>query len=148
MKRIFIDSSVLVAASASIKGASARILQYCLEGKIKGCLSSMVIGEARKNVFLKLSELNRTRLEFFLKKALLIIVADPKEEETFLCEQIINQKDAPILAAALNSQVSYLLTLDRKDFLQPKVLRFAKNKNIKIITPGDFVSRFEKNSIK
>jgi len=121
------------------KGASALILYYCLKRRIKGYVSPAVIGEARKNVFLKLDESGRKRLAFYLENIPFITVTDVKEEDVLKCSQIINPKDALILAAALKTKVSYLITLDRKDFLKPKVIKFARP--IRIITPGEFVKK-------
>lgn len=137
---VFLDSSILVAASASKKGGSAFILGLCREKKLKGYLSLDVIGEARKNVNLKLKKIHKQRFIYFLKQADLILVPSPSVEEIAQCEKVINPKDAPILAAALKSPTSFLITLDRKDFLKPKVFDFAKP--LKITTPGDFISKY------
>lgn len=135
--KIFLDSSVLVAASASKTGASAFILGHCRQQNIKGYLSLYVIGEARKNVHLKLKDINKRRLVYFLKHARLLLAPLPSPEEIVSCEKVINSKDAPILAAALKSPVSILVTLDRKHFLKSKVLNFVKP--LKIMTPRELV---------
>lgn len=143
MKRVFLDSSVLVAASASKKGASAFILGYCRKKKIKGYVSLDTIGEARKNVNFKLKTRHKERFVYFLKHAGLVLASQPSVEEIAQCEKVINPKDAPILAAALKSPASFLITLNRKDFLKPKVIDFVKP--LKIITPGKFVLKHLKN---
>jgi putative PIN family toxin of toxin-antitoxin system len=137
MKKIFIDSSVLVAASASKNGASAFILGLCRKEKIKGLVSSDVIKEAQKNVNLKLGHLEKERLTFYLKKSNLYLLPDPEVESIYECEAVIEKKDAPVLAAALNSQADFLITLDRKHFLNQKVANFIKP--MEILTPGDFI---------
>lgn len=142
MKKIFLDSSVLVAACASKIGASAFVLGYCRQKKLKGFVSLDVIGEARKNVLLKLKEAGRGRLVYFLKMANLEMVEKSSIEELVECEKVINEKDAPILAAALKSPAGYLLTLDRKHFLKPKVIEFTKP--LKVLTPGEFVLKYLK----
>jgi len=140
MKKVFLDSSVLVAACASETGASSLILVYCQNKKIQGYISIDTVGEARKNVLNKLSEKGRERLIYLLKKANLNLVDDPLAEEIVECEKVIHEKDAPILAAAIKSPVKFLLTLDRKHFLQPKVKGFTKH--LKILTPGEFVKEY------
>lgn len=137
MKKVFLDSSVLVAACASKTGASAFILGYCRLQKIEGYLSLDTIGEARKNVNLKLNKTAKKRLVHFLKVANLILTPQPSTGEIVWCEQVTNPKDAPILAAALKSPASFLVTLDKKHFLKPKVKNFASP--LQIITPGEFV---------
>lgn len=64
----------------------------------------------------------------------LILGTNSSPEEIAKCEKVIFVKDAPILAAAIKSPVSYLATLDRKHFFQEKVIKFTKP--LKIITPG------------
>ncbi len=136
-RRIFLDSSVLVAASASKTGASALILGYCRLKKISGYVSLDTIGEARKNVNLKLKKINKERFIYFLRFSNLILASQPSAEEIAQSEQAVNPKDAPILAAALKSSASFLITLDKKHFLKPKVINFSKP--LKIISPGEFV---------
>jgi len=138
--KVFLDSSVLVAASASKTGASAFVLGYCRRKKVLGYTSLDALGEAKKNVVLKLEPLSQNRFAFFLKHANILLVEDPSVEETAKCEKVINAKDAPILAAAVKSPASFLLTLDRKHFLKPEVMAFAKS--LEILTPGEFVTNY------
>jgi len=140
VKTVFFDASVLVAACASKTGASALVLGYCRKKRLQGFVSLDVIGEARKNVNLKLGKIGRERLIFFLKNANLKLIAEPSIETIVLCEKIINRKDAPILAAVLKSPAKFLLTLDKKHFLQPQVIRSVKR--LKVLTPGRFIVRF------
>ncbi|OGD54296.1 putative toxin-antitoxin system toxin component, PIN family [Candidatus Beckwithbacteria bacterium RBG_13_35_6] len=140
MKKVFLDSSVLVAASASLTGASAYILGLCREKKIKGYISIDVINESRKNIFLKLNKKAQKRFIVFKKLANLIIVSPPNKGLIHISAKVINIKDAPILAAAIESKADFLVSLDRKDFLRPKVLEFAKP--LKIILPGVFVMKY------
>ena len=142
MKKVFLDSSVLVAACASKTGASAYLLGCCRLGKICGYVSLDVIGEARKNVYLKLGKKSQKRLVFYLKQANLIFVREAAVEKVAQCEKYISQKDAPILAAALESPASFLVTLDRRHFFQAEVIKFVKP--LVIISPKDFVARYLK----
>lgn len=143
MKKVFLDSSVLVAACASLSGASAFILGYSRKNRIRTFVSLDVVGEARHNVHHKLNPEAKNRLIHYLKKARLELVASATTEEVAESERHIHPKDAPILAAAKQRRVQFLVTLDRKHFLQPKVKIFAKP--IEILTPGDFVKKYLKN---
>jgi len=140
MMKVFLDSSVLVAASASKTGASAFVLGYCRKKRTLGYTSLNALAEAKKNVILKLELLAQNRLAFFLQHTNILLVENPSVEETAQCEKVINVKDAPILAAAIKSPASFLLTLDRKHFLKPEVTAFTKS--LKILTPGEFVSSY------
>ena len=143
--KVFFDSSVLVAACASETGASAYLLGLCKQKKIQGFVSLDSIGEARKNVNLKLGKVGKTRLIAYLKLANLILTSSPTPEEIAECERAIFVKDAPILAAAIKSSVLYLVTLDRKHFFQAKVIKFAEL--LKIITPGELLKLLREKAI-
>src|SRR3990167_10767103 len=112
MKKVFLDSSVLVAASGSIAGASALTLGYCRNRKIKGYVSIDVIGEARKNINLKFGGKEKDRFKFLLKHANLILTDLSTIEKISESESVINAKDAPILAAYKKSKALFLITLD------------------------------------
>ncbi|MBU1322938.1 PIN domain-containing protein [Patescibacteria group bacterium] len=138
--KVFLDASVLVAASASVNGASAYILHLARQRKIKAFVSEDAVGEAVKNVNLKLAAAGKERLKTYLIKARLKLVDSPEAETIAACEKIIHFKDAPILAAAIAKRVNILLTLDRKHFLTKSVADFAKP--MKIFTPGGFLRKF------
>ena len=140
--KVFLDASVLVAASASVNGASAYILHLSRQRKIKAFVSEDALSEAVKNVNLKLDDIGEERLKTYLIKANLKLVDSPEAEAIALCEKFIHFKDAPILAAAITKRVDILLTLDKKHFLTKLVADFAKP--IIILTPGDFLKRFFK----
>lgn len=137
MIKIFLDSSILVAASISKIGGSSFLLGLSRQNKIKCLVSLDVIGEARKNINLKLSLKEKQRFIFYLKNANLKLISEPSVEEISTCEKVIFPKDAPILAAAKKSKADYLVTLDKKHFFRPKVIDFAKP--LKIITPKDLI---------
>lgn len=145
MNHVFLDSSVLLSFCASKTGASALVMKYCREGKVKGHISEKVIAEVRKNTALKMGDRAVEQFAYILKEDFLIVEPDPQEHQVKRCRGIITAKDAPILAVALiNSEIEYLLTLDAKDFLKPHVLRFAAP--LKILTPGEFVKKYSKEA--
>lgn len=140
MKKVFLDSSVLVAACGSLTGGSAFILGLSRKEKIKCFVSRDTINEAKKNVFLKFDQKAQTRFLFYLKKANLFVVPTPSEEKIADCRKYIEAKDAPILAAAQETGISFLLTLDKKHFLREKVIKFASP--VVITTPRDFLQKY------
>lgn len=139
MKQAFVDSSVLVAACASLAGASAYILAQSKQKKFKLHISSDALSEAKKNVLLKLDEKGKKRLDYYVREIDFIIVAAPSPYEIAVCEKYIHPKDAPILAAAIKSKNNYIITLDRKHFFQPQVISFAKSMGLVIVAPRDFI---------
>jgi predicted nucleic acid-binding protein len=66
----------------------------------------------------------------------------PSVAEIAAAKEFIHPKDAPILAAAMSLEVDYLVTLNRKHFLDdPEV---ARKSGLRIGTPGDFLAWFRK----
>lgn len=137
MITVFIDTSVLFSACLSKIGASALILGFCRKNKIKGFISRYVLSEVKRNATQKLGQLGKQRLNFYILQSNLDIVDNPTPEEIRICQKVLNQKDTPILAAAIKNKVNYLITFDTKDFLLPKVKDFVKP--LMILTPRDFV---------
>jgi predicted nucleic acid-binding protein len=63
------------------------------------------------------------------------IVLDPSLSESQKWETIIEAKDAPILAAAVESKAERLLSLNTKDF----TAAVARQSGLIIQTPGEFI---------
>lgn len=133
---VFIDTSVLFSALLSSTGASAEILRFARDGKIKLLVSEYVIDETRRVLKLKAPHLLPIFEQILTK--IVTVLPDPKKKEVENAEKMISDlDDAPILASAMKAKVDYLITLDRKDFINdPKVA--AKSK-LAIITPGALV---------
>jgi len=146
MSGVFFDSSVLVAATASLSGASALILGLCRAGKIAGYISPDVLGEAKKNVALKLPSSAVRRLDEIMRKSHVVVMPDPSTERIALCEHIIHPKDASILAAAVGSPADTILTFDKRHFFATDVIAFVDPKEI--MMPGDYVKKFVRGRSK
>lgn len=139
MHRVFADSSVLIAGAGSRSGASRAVLTMAEIGLFKLVLSRQVLDECERNLGKKLP----AALPVFAELLANIgpeILSDPPPEESAQWEAIIETKDAPILAAAVNTAVNRLLTLDVKDFA-PEV---AAQSGLVIQTPGDSVQEIRR----
>jgi predicted nucleic acid-binding protein len=139
MKQVFIDSSVLVSACRSRTGASAAILALCKRGKIAGYISRTVRRETKKNIA-ALGQDVKNRLNVYLLQHKLIMVSEPPAADVVALTEHIREKDAPVLAAALRSPATHLVTLDFNDFMRPEVRAVAPQ--LIIVSPGDFVRDF------
>ena len=135
--RLFLDASVWIAASGSMTGGSAVIIELCRRSKTRAVASRLVLLEAERNIRKKLGR--EALLRFYREIASLEIelVEAPSGHEIVSQSRIIHPKDAHVLAAAIKGQVDFLLTLDRKDFMAPKVLHAGLP--FQIMTPGDFL---------
>ncbi len=137
--RLFLDASVFIAAAGSRTGASAMVLALCRHGHARAVSSRLVLREAERNIQSKLGA--DALLGFYHEIAALGIdlVEAPTPQEVAAQSQLIDPKDAHVLAAALKGRVEALLTLDRKHFLTPRVLQAGLP--FAIVTPGDFLHR-------
>ena len=93
--------------------------------------------EADRNLRVKASAKNAKTFRRFLNETRLRIIPPPTEAEISYYEPFIHPKDAPVLAAAVKSKAEFLITLDRRHFLTPRVL--SKVDKLKIMIPGDFI---------
>jgi putative PIN family toxin of toxin-antitoxin system len=138
--KVFIDSSVLIAGVASVTGASAVVLDLCEAESIQMVISRQVLVEADRNFSSKLPNLV---LQFrqFIRTLVPVMVEDPPTAAVEKAAKFIDRKDATILAAAIEAKVDYLITLDKRHFLNPKV---QHNAPTEVCTPADFLRTFER----
>lgn len=133
IKRVFLDSSVLIAASASSQGGSYYIVHLGIKKKIRIILTHLIIQEVIKNIQNKLSPKELLNFYKFLLKLNNPIKDNPTFKEVDYFCRYTNEKDAHVLAGAHKHQVDFLITLD-KELLQNK-----KNFNFQILTPKEFL---------
>lgn len=138
--KVFIDTSVLIAGVASLTGASAAVLDLCEAESLQMVISRQVPVEADRNFSAKLPGLV-TEFRQFIRNLVPLMVEDPPAAAVERAAGLIDRKDAAILAAAIESKVEFLITLDKKHFLKQKVRR---NLPIEICTPSDFLRIFER----
>jgi hypothetical protein len=101
----------------------------------------MVLLEARRNIAEKSGEAELVR--FYRQMATLDPEMAPPPPPQRLADyaQLATSKDAHVLAAALECQASYLLTLDRRHLLTPAVQ--SAQLPLKVLTPGDFLTEVQ-----
>ena len=112
--RLFLDANVLFAAAYSPNGRSAALFALAGEGLCSLSSSRHAIDEAARNLALKAPD---TMPAFERLLALLEVVpeADPRLV-AWAAELGLPANDAPILAAAVASQLDLLVTGDRTHF--------------------------------
>jgi len=137
MKQIktFLDSSVIIAGLASKTGGSHKILLMAEYQIIIPLISEVVVQETLNNISKKMPQ--QHSLFYTLFKKLPFKLVDPAEADIKKALTLINEKDAPILAAAISGKAEWLLSLDRH-FLEPDI---APRTGMNIGTPGDFIQR-------
>jgi predicted nucleic acid-binding protein len=130
--RVFFDASVLFAAGYSATGYSRDLIRLAAQGRIQMVVSQDVLTEVERNMQRKAPERVAT-YHALLGLIDLEIVADPSKEEVWVVEAYVVQKDAPIVAAAINAHPDYLVTYDRRHLLDPPEV--AEKSGLNIVTP-------------
>jgi predicted nucleic acid-binding protein len=118
--RVFIDASVLFAASLSATGFARDLIKAPTSGSSEVFVSSFVLEETRRNLGAKAPR----ALPFFhaFQAAGIVQMVEPDPELVRLVAQIIVLKDAPIVAGAIKANALYLASYDRKHLLSQAAL--------------------------
>ncbi len=131
--KIMIDTNVIISAVLNPSGRASEALVKALEKPFEPVVCNYILDELHKKFIEKFPH-KIMELEAFLYHMLRVVLVVPTPELKFSSEDKIRDiKDRPILRAALNATVDYLLTGD-KDFLDSDV-KFPR-----IISVQDFIS--------
>lgn len=136
--KVFVDSSVLIAALLSSAGGSARVLTT-FGNHFDFVINDYVLAESLAAINSKFENATQMKLDllFLLSAAEAKILKDQPRKYVKVVEKMINSEDAPILASALAS-CSFLLTLDNDFLLQP-VINYADERQLQILKPRDLI---------
>ena len=137
---VFIDTSALIAGILSPTGAAHEVLRLCEAGVVKALMSRQVLVEADRNISEKLPAL-LSEYRVFLKHLSPLIVEDPSKLAVEQACEIIHHNDAPILAAAIEASVDYLVTWNNRHFQKKAVRDYVQ---FPILTPGEFLEEFRR----
>lgn len=135
---IFLDASVLVAATLSSTGGSFRII---MESAVRGfqlITSRYAYRETERTLAIKYPE-KLIELQHVISHV--VIVPDASQKVVVSVLPLIDFKDAPILAAALVQKAHILLTLDRIHFIENQTLQKSVSP-LNILTPGNFIKKY------
>jgi len=133
--KLFLDSSALFAGIASSSGAARVLLLLGESGQIALLVSEQVIVETERAAARKIPRLLPELRQAILKSGLLILPDPPVELVLRRLDWISHAADAPILVAAVQAEVDYLVTLNRKHFLDdPQV---GVRSGLRIGAPGE-----------
>lgn len=141
--RVFLDANVFFAAAGSLTGGSAFVLELAKKKKFSIVTVTHALLESEKNIKTKLGD------EAVFRHYQNVSEAKPEIqpiESTPLkiiaeLERFIPLKDVPILLGAIMSGSKFLLTLDKKDFLENKKLKDL-HLSFEISTPGGFLKKY------
>jgi predicted nucleic acid-binding protein len=132
---LFLDSSALFAGVISSTGAARALLLLAEAEQITITISEQVVAETERAIARKLPQaLTDLRSAILASKAQ--IVHDPVSHEVQVHLNLMGDpSDVPILLAAMSAGVDYLVTLNRRHFLDdPQVARLS---GLRIGNPGE-----------
>jgi SRSO17 transposase/predicted nucleic acid-binding protein len=132
--KVFVDSTVLMAACISASGASRVIVEHGQAGPFSLLASPLVLEETSRNLQKKkpaaLTQLSRFHLTSSANPALATIER---------ASRIVALKDAPIIAAAVEGGAEYLVTLDQVHLLSARQA-VARDFGLAVLTPGELLA--------
>jgi len=132
---LFLDSSALMAGIISAQGAARALLLLGEDEKVILTVSEQVIVEVERNIALKLPKILPYGREMILH-ANIRILKDPSPEEVLKHLDWINHAaDVPILVAAAQAKVDFLVTLNTRHFIEDAEV--SRRSGLRIGTAGD-----------
>jgi len=137
MIKVFFDASVIFSAIYSTKGGSHKLTSLIKQSKIIGITSQTVVKELEDNLK-KIGDYNKRKLHQFIIESGILVREEIKRDEITPFFNKVEEKDAHVVAGAINSHCQYLVTLDKRHLNNKKIKEnFPK---IKIVSPKDILS--------
>ncbi len=131
--KVFLDSSVLLAAAGSASGASRAVIEWASSNRWILRTSDYNIAEVVRNLP-KLGEQARRSWTERISPNVEAIPTAPFIPSEW--SDLVPAKDLPVILTAMADGCDALLTLDRKDF---GVLMKSSPKGMRVGTPGEFL---------
>ena len=141
--RVFLDANIFFAATRSPKGGSGFILELAKKRRFQIITIAYALLEAEKNIK------NKLGIFYLLHHYQNLLEINPKIQsiesaslrEIAIFEKLLPTKDIPILIGAIANNSQFLITLDKKHFLNNENLKRAKF-SFEIINPGEFLTKY------
>lgn len=132
---LFLDSSALFAGVVSADGAARALLLLGEAGLVTITICEQVVAETERAVARKVPRALAYYREA-LRSSGLRVVRDPSPEEVEAHRDIVTHRaDVPIVIAAMKSEVHYLVSFNRRHFVDDPGV--AARSGLRIGTPGD-----------
>lgn len=141
MMRVFLDASVLFAASYSAAGSSRDLLREAIRGKVRVVVTRHVLREAEESLARKAPQA-LPALHELLELVAPEIGQPPTLQEVKQTATYTNLKDAPIVAGAVKAGVDCQVTWDRKHLSDDA--RVARESGLQIVTPDESIALIRK----
>jgi predicted nucleic acid-binding protein len=132
---LFLDSSALFAGIVSRNGAARVLLLLGEARRVKLLISEQVIAETERAIARKAPAALPVVRQMILHSQAQVLRDPPIEEVRAHLYWMSDPTDVPILLAAMRAKVDFLVTLNRRHFLDdPQV---SQHSGLRIGTPGD-----------
>jgi predicted nucleic acid-binding protein len=133
--QLFFDASVLFAGVISAVGAARALLLLSEAGVVAITVSEQVIAETERTLARKAPAAVPFYRETLRASGIRIVKDPPAAEVAAARDMIAHEPDVPILVAAIKVKTGYLVTLNRRHFIEdPEV---ARRSGLRIGMPGD-----------
>ena len=133
--RVFLDTSVLIAAALSTTGPAHAICLLARQGQLQAVVSESVVLEFRDVVRRKFAK-QESRFAELLQFLGPEVAPAPTAKDMQSWKGQIEEGDWHVLASATSAGGSYLVTHDVKDF---KTKALTLRTTFKLMTPGEFL---------
>jgi predicted nucleic acid-binding protein len=132
---LFFDSSALFAGMASRTGAARALLLLSEAGLVMISVSEQVIVETEQALARKAPQALAVFRQALRQSGLRIVRKPSRRLVAKHADIIAHAADVPIVAAAMQADVGFLVTLSRRHFIDDP--RVAERSDLRIGTPGD-----------
>jgi predicted nucleic acid-binding protein len=136
MPEVYVDSSVLIAAAISSRGAARDLLMLGFRGAVTLSVSDVVFTETERNLALKAPEALPAFQTF--RDLLSVRLVRPSPGLVAAAATLVAEKDAVMVAAAVAAGAAFLATYDRKHLLAKREV-IAAEYGIITATPDEVV---------
>jgi len=136
LRSVFLNSSVLIAAAISARGSARDLLYRGLYGDIRLIISPLVLRESERNIRTKVPHVLDA---FAILAEVLTDRVTPTQTAVEQAAEMIELKDAAIVAAAVAARAEYLATYDRKHLLAKKA-EIGESFGIIVATPDEIIA--------
>lgn len=135
MIKIYLDASVIIPAILSPTGGSAKLIQFVKLGLVAGITSQNVVEEVERNS----DKINKSAREIrrFIQENSVLIRERINPSDIVGYEDMVDIKDAHVLAGAKLTDCDYLTTLDKKHLLKGEVKKQLYP--LKVVTPKELL---------
>ena len=135
--KVFIDSSVLIAAAISVKGSARDLILRSMKGDFDLYISAFVLEEVERNLSRKAPA---ALPAFEVLRTVFPNIVDPDKSLVVRVAEVVEAKDAPIVAAAISVEAEYLATYDQKHLLKQRSL-IQSTYQVNVVTPDEVLQK-------